>query len=107
MINKPIIRHLKPYPPSSTLDLEIIPGTRAAIDLIFQLGFEVIVVTNQPDISRGKTSASIVDEINIQISYETGIKHFRTCPHDDADQCKCRKPLPGLILNAAKDLEID
>jgi len=107
VINKPIIRDSKPYPPSNISELEFIPGAKAAISLIFQLGFEVVVVTNQPDISRGKTKASIVDEINNLISLETGINRFHTCPHDDVDQCNCRKPLPGLILEAAKDLDID
>lgn len=107
VINEPIIRNARPYPPCNISELVIISGAKAAIEMIFQLGFEVVVVTNQPDISRGKTNASVVDEINHQISRETGIHHFRICPHDDSDQCKCRKPLPGLILNAATELEID
>lgn len=106
VINQPIIRHSKPHSPLSVRDLVIIPGVREAIIRLKEMGFEIVVVTNQPEVSRGGISIEIVNQINNEISQATLIEHFRVCPHDDSDNCYCRKPLPGLILGAAKELQI-
>jgi D-glycero-D-manno-heptose 1,7-bisphosphate phosphatase len=107
VINKPKILNLKPYAPSDVNELVILPGVKEAIGEIRQMGFEIVVVTNQPEISRGTTNPSTVKQINNEISRQTGIDYFRVCPHDDSDKCACRKPRPGLILKAAEELDID
>jgi D-glycero-D-manno-heptose 1,7-bisphosphate phosphatase len=58
-------------------------------------------------VARGKTSAEEINEINAYIGSLLKIDYFYTCFHDDYDMCKCRKPAPGLIYEAAEDLQID
>jgi len=70
-------------------------------------GFLLIGITNQPDIARGKLLWSDLCEINNTIQRLCGIQEFFVCPHDDYDNCNCRKPLPGLINLAVKKYNID
>jgi D-glycero-D-manno-heptose 1,7-bisphosphate phosphatase len=74
---------------------------------LHQLGFTLIVVTNQPDIARGVQSEAAVEAINGALSQEVAVDGFYICPHDDVDGCECRKPAPGLLLTAAEDRRLD
>ncbi|MBS0351071.1 MAG: HAD-IIIA family hydrolase, partial [Proteobacteria bacterium] len=65
------------------------------------------IVTNQPDVPRGKTLRNTVESIHKYIEKTLPIDAFYTCFHDDADHCYCRKPQPGLILTGALDWSID
>jgi D-glycero-D-manno-heptose 1,7-bisphosphate phosphatase len=61
------------------------------------------VVTNQPDVARGTLQRESVDQINRILRDRLHLDDIRVCYHDDADGCACRKPQPGLILEAARD----
>jgi D-glycero-D-manno-heptose 1,7-bisphosphate phosphatase len=78
----------------------------ACADLI-NAGFKVIVVTNQPDIARGEADERIVDQIHTAIERALSIDGIYMCPHDDKDECECRKPKPGMLLQAAEEHGID
>lgn len=71
------------------------------------LGFLNIVVSNQPDISRGKLLKSDLQDMTEVLFDELIIDDVFYCFHDDDDLCKCRKPLPGLFLEASKKWNID
>jgi D-glycero-D-manno-heptose 1,7-bisphosphate phosphatase len=71
------------------------------------MNFLPVVISNQPDISRGITTEREIDQVNDIIFKETGIKHFYICPHDDNDDCECRKPKPGLIKRAELELKLE
>lgn len=107
VINRAVVREGKPYPPSNLRDLEILPGVPEALALLHKAGFMLIVVTNQPDVSRGTISKAVVEEINNYLFNCLPIDEFRTCYHDNLDNCKCRKPLPGSLLLAANQHCID
>jgi D-glycero-D-manno-heptose 1,7-bisphosphate phosphatase len=96
-----------PTPPSSIQEVEILEGVVEAIQILKDHGYVPVVITNQPDVARGYTMQSQVEAINSHIGFATGIEYFYTCFHDDIDQCDCRKPAPGLILRAARDLDLD
>ena len=64
------------------------------------------MITNQPDIARGTASWEVINDMNRIIQTRLHLDDVRVCPHDDADQCYCRKPQPGLIFAAARDLGI-
>lgn len=68
--------------------------------------YEIVVITNQPEIARGKLSMDTLQFMHEKIREVCGIEHFYICPHDDG-MCSCRKPLPGLIFQAQKDLRLD
>lgn len=70
-------------------------------------GFMLVVVTNQPDVARGTTPRAVVEGINNDLASRLPIDEFRTCYHDSGDGCDCRKPLPGALLAAATQHDID
>ena len=107
VINRAFVREGKSYPPDSVEELEILPGVAIALTALKQVGYLIIVVTNQPDVANGKTPKIVVDEINAYLKGKLPIDEIRTCYHDDRDCCQCRKPLPGSLLDAAKEHEID
>ena len=96
-----------PHPPRVAADLEILPGVVSATTQLKAAGFVLIVVTNQPDIARGTTTAVEVEAIHQRLRAQVPLDDVRVCPHDDADGCGCRKPAPGLLLGAARDHGID
>ena len=55
------------------------------------------VVTNQPDLARGKQTLAAVEEMNDFLSSRLPLDDIRVCFHDDASGCECRKPKPGLV----------
>ena len=92
VINRPILRDGKPYPPPSLADLRVLPGVREACQKLREAGFVLILVTNQPDIARGTRSAREVTEINSRLQRYLQFDDVRVCPHDDSERCQCRKP---------------
>jgi D-glycero-D-manno-heptose 1,7-bisphosphate phosphatase len=107
VINLAYIRNGKSYPPKDLSQLVILTGVEESVKKLRKFGFEVVVVTNQPDISNGNSSYEMVHKLHKEIQLLTGIKNYYICPHVEVDRCSCRKPMPGLLLEAAKDLNLD
>jgi D-glycero-D-manno-heptose 1,7-bisphosphate phosphatase len=106
VLNRALVREGKPYPPANLSELEILPGVQEACSTLKRAGLGLIVITNQPDLSRGTMERGAVDAINAEVRERLGLDDVRVCPHDDADRCDCRKPAPGLLLAAARDWRI-
>jgi len=107
VLNAAIVREGQPYGPASLAEMTVLPGVEQACARLKRAGYRLIVVTNQPDIARGTTSRAEVDAINDVLRARLGLDEIRVCPHDDADGCNCRKPKPGLLLDAARRWNID
>lgn len=107
VINRAVVREGKPYPPASLSELEVLPGVEDALVSLHQAGYLLIVLTNQPDVARGTTTQETVEEINRFLVSVLPLDEFRTCYHDSADLCGCRKPQPGALLSAARIHGID
>jgi D-glycero-D-manno-heptose 1,7-bisphosphate phosphatase len=107
VLNRAIMRHGKPYPPADLSEFVITDGARAALDELKREGFLLIVVTNQPDIARGKANRADVDKINARLAAILPLDAIEVCEHDDKEQCDCRKPKPGMILHSRKRLGVD
>jgi D-glycero-D-manno-heptose 1,7-bisphosphate phosphatase len=107
VLNRAFVRNGKPYPPSSVQELEILPGVKEALERLHDAGFLNVVVTNQPDVATGQQRREVVEEINSSLAERLRIDSIRVCFHADADQCACRKPKPGMLLEAARELGID
>ena len=107
VINKASVVDGKPYPPRNLDELELIPGVDQAILQLRDRGYFCIVVTNQPDVARGKTSKETVESINQFLIQHLAIHEIVSCYHDDHENCGCRKPKPGSLLKAALKYNID
>jgi D-glycero-D-manno-heptose 1,7-bisphosphate phosphatase len=70
-------------------------------------GYVLVGITNQPDVARGTQSREVVESINSLIQSRLPVREIFVCYHDDADECDCRKPKPGLIFQAAKKYDLD
>jgi D-glycero-D-manno-heptose 1,7-bisphosphate phosphatase len=107
VLNRTIVRNGVPYPPDSVSEVEILPGVAEALCRLVEMGLPLIVVTNQPDVARGTQTKAAVEAINQHLRERLPLTAFYVCFHDTPDNCTCRKPKPGLILDAAAAYNID
>jgi D-glycero-D-manno-heptose 1,7-bisphosphate phosphatase len=107
VINDAVVRDGKPYPPPSLEELNVCDGAGAALRALRDAGFRLIVVTNQPDVVTGRQERAVVDAIHDHLRRTLPLDDVRVCWHVDADACECRKPKPGLLLDAAAEWDID
>jgi D-glycero-D-manno-heptose 1,7-bisphosphate phosphatase len=107
VINEISVSQGVPHPPQSIEEFRFLPGVREACEALNRAGYLLIVVTNQPDVARGTQTQEQVEQINRLVAQELPVDLVLTCYHDNADECDCRKPKPGLLLEAASRWEID
>jgi D-glycero-D-manno-heptose 1,7-bisphosphate phosphatase len=109
VINRALEREGKPYPPTSLAEFEVLPEVPAALAKLKAAGFVLIVATNQPDVGRGTLAKEVVEEIHAHMLAQLSIDRVEVCYHPGKglSDCNCRKPKPGMLLNAAKELNID
>ena len=107
VINRAIVRGGKPYAPLSLEGLEILPGVADALTSLRSAGWLNIVVTNQPDVGAGKLARATADAMSAYLLEKLPIDAVKVCFHTEKDHCRCRKPMPGLILDAAAEFELD
>ncbi len=91
--------------------LVLLPGAAAAIRRLNESGIPVAVVTNQRGIALGRMTEADLAAVHARLDELLGAERARIdaylhCPHD-RDSCDCRKPLPGLVLRAARELHVD
>lgn len=107
VLNAASVRDGQPHPPASAGELTILPGVAAALADLKRAGYALVVVTNQPDVARGAQARAAIDAIHARLRAELPIDAIYCCFHDDPDDCVCRKPRPGLLLAAARELSLD
>jgi D-glycero-D-manno-heptose 1,7-bisphosphate phosphatase len=107
VLNRACVVDGVPHPPASLIELVILPGVIESCSRLRMAGFKLIMVTNQPDIARRSQTRRVVDQINEAICVQVGLDDVRVCPHDSPDDCQCRKPRPGMLLDAARGHDID
>lgn len=101
------------YERVNSLDkVELLPNTLEALQLLSKLNYYVFFITNQAGLAEGLITEVEFDEINdkvLALVGPSGIKIEKTfvCPHGEDSRCECRKPKPGLLLNAAREYDID
>ena len=101
VLNRAVVRGGKPYPPASLRELQILPEASEVLTALHAAGFLLIGVTNQPDVARGTQSRGVVEAINATLLRALPLSEILVCYHDDSDDCFCRKPQPGLLLQAS------
>jgi transaldolase len=107
VLNRTAVRDGVPYPPNCADEVDIVPGVAEALQQLARRGLPLIVVTNQPDVARGTQTAERVEAINRLLADHLPITAVYTCYHDNADNCDCRKPKPGMLIRAAREHGID
>ena len=107
VLNKAIVKQGRPYSPRDLNELVIMYEILPKLKLLKERGYLLVMFTNQPDVARGLVAKEHVDEINTKVANELAIDKIYCCFHDDGDRCSCRKPKPGMLWAAAKDLLVD
>jgi len=105
--------------PFTMEQFRLLPHVAEAISLINRMGYKVIVVSNQPGVARGHFTKETLFQIDLKMKEELAargafIDASYYCPHAPdgvipkySKRCNCRKPKPGLLLKAARELNID
>jgi D-glycero-D-manno-heptose 1,7-bisphosphate phosphatase len=106
VINRALEHESKPYPPRTLEEFQILPEVPSACAKLKAAGFLLVVATNQPDVGRGTLDQSVVEEIHAHMMARLPIDRVEVCYHPGQGQshCDCRKPKPGMLLRAARDL---
>jgi D-glycero-D-manno-heptose 1,7-bisphosphate phosphatase len=96
----------------SWAQVEIFPQALQALARAAQSAYKIVLITNQAGIGRGLILPEVAEEINRRLVAEVvkaggRIDGVYLCPHKPEDSCECRKPRPGLILQAARELDLD
>jgi D-glycero-D-manno-heptose 1,7-bisphosphate phosphatase len=107
VLNRAIVKDGRPYSPQSPAEVEIPDDAPAALQALRAAGLLLVCVTNQPDVARGLQRREVVETINAAVHTALPLDDLLVCYHDDADACDCRKPQPGLLLEAAGRHGID
>jgi D-glycero-D-manno-heptose 1,7-bisphosphate phosphatase len=107
VINVSIVRGGKPYPPNNLSEFTYLPGAVEGIKKLRQAGYLIIVVTNQPDVATGLQERTTVELMHAKILNDELCDDIKVCYHIDKDLCSCRKPRPGMLLQAASEWGID
>lgn len=107
VLTVPDERDGKGYAVRSVESLRFYPDAVSAVGRLRAAGFDVVVVTNQPDVAHGLIDEGTLEAIHAQVTEVTGVTRIRTCPHSRADACPCRKPQPGLLFDEAAHEAVD
>lgn len=111
VLSKIVYRDGKPCSARTVEEFELFSFAGPCLERLYRGGYVLLVVTNQPDIARGKMPLQTLEKMNrvllAQLGGEKGIQKVYFCPHDDSDHCLCRKPQPGMILEGAREWGLD
>ncbi len=93
-------------------EMQILPGAQKAVRLLNQAGYFVVVVSNQRCVAKGLITMSELESMHVRMGDEFASAGARIdavyyCPHDFQPPCSCRKPKPGMLLEAARRHELD
>ncbi len=107
VVNQVVFRHGQPASPRTLEEFIWVEGIQEAVTRLKAASFCVFVVTNQPDIARNKLNPIVLEQISANIYQYLPVDELLVCPHDDSDNCACRKPRPGMLISLAAKWQID
>jgi len=108
VINRAVVRDGKPFPPASVAEFELLSGVDEACAILKDMGFLLVVATNQPDVGRGTQTREDVEAMHAAMCSRLPIDRVEVC-YDPGQGIPSdfRKPAPGMLLRAARELQID
>jgi D-glycero-D-manno-heptose 1,7-bisphosphate phosphatase len=104
---RPVVRDGFPYAPLRREEFALLAGGAEAVAALRAAGFVVVVITNQPEVRRGALDPALLEEFHRRLREAVPVHDVVACCHDDRDGCACRKPRPGMILEAARRHGLD
>jgi D-glycero-D-manno-heptose 1,7-bisphosphate phosphatase len=93
-------------------EFQFLPGVIEALSILKKLGYAVVIITNQRGIARGLMTNQDLSAVHLHMTDKLAEQNvcldgIYFCPHEDYEQCFCRKPEPGMLIRAAQDLCLD
>lgn len=107
VLNQSNVVQGKPYAPMRLEEFLICEDAYDSVRALKTSDFMLIVVTNQPDVGNGKTPRGVVEEMNYHLMQQLQIDALKVCYHAQTEGCACRKPKPGMLIDAAQEFDID
>ena len=107
VLNRAYVENGVPVPPRTADRFELLPGVVETCRAFAEAGLALVVVTNQPDLARGALDVDELEAMHTLLRAELPLDDVVVCPHDGKEGCWCRKPRPGMILDAARRLGLD
>jgi D-glycero-D-manno-heptose 1,7-bisphosphate phosphatase len=107
VLNQAVFQNGRPHPPADAESLVIAAGAGECLARLHEAGYLCICVTNQPDFARGTRTLENIADMNAKVVAALPLDALFVCLHDDRDECACRKPKPGLLLEAARKWDVD
>lgn len=104
---KPEFREGQSFAARSLQEFYIYPYAKECVQLLQSLGFLVVVVTNQPDVSAGYLKQDVVEEMHQLLRLETGVDDIEVCYDSREKPTRRRKPQSGMLEDSAKKLNIN
>jgi D-glycero-D-manno-heptose 1,7-bisphosphate phosphatase len=102
-----IVRENQAFAPITMAEFAIYPDARAQVQRLRDAGFLCIVFTNQPEVGRGLLPQETLDEMHARLRAEIPLHDVLVCPHGRDGVCECRKPRPGMLLEAGRKWDVD
>ncbi|MCH7831510.1 MAG: HAD-IIIA family hydrolase [Proteobacteria bacterium] len=97
----------KPYAARTIEEFEILPESGGVTRDLAEAGFPLLVFTNQPDVGNGLVERSVVEEMNRILQQTLPLTAVKVCYHSQTEGCACRKPKPGMLIEAAREFDLD
>ena len=107
VLNRVFVRDGVTHPPATLEQFELLPGAADAVRRLHMAGYALVVVTNQPDVARGTQTCEGVEAIHQHLRAELPMLEVLVCWHDRDEACVCRKPKPGMVLEAVRRWRLD
>lgn len=102
----PNFRDGRSFAPRRIEDFEFYPDARDSLNLLKAAGYVLVVVSNQPDVGAGMISDTVMAEMNRRLLDSFPIDAIKICTHTRDAMCLCRKPAPGLLIEAGRELAL-
>jgi len=107
VINRALLRDGRPYPPSTLEEFQLGDGVVETCQRLKKADFLLVIATNQPDVGRGTQRREVIEQMHAQILRELPIDRIEVCYDAGDAPSEFRKPAPGMLLSAARELGID
>lgn len=102
----PEFREGRSFAPRRIEDYHFYPDALSALRRLKAADYFLVVVTNQPDVGKGLIELAVVEEMHRRLMATLPVDLVKMCPHTKEHACACRKPRPGMLIEAARELGI-